>query len=104
MSYNQHFKTQVNRKCWDFPGGPVVSNPPCNAGDSIPGQGTKTPHAKEQLSPCIATPQLRRLRAATIESVPHGSARHNKRSCMPQLTLDAAKQYILKDKEKLTIF
>ena len=31
----------------DFPGGPVVKNPPCNAGDagSIPGQGTKTPQA-----------------------------------------------------------
>ena len=27
----------------DFPGGPVVKNPPCNAGEvgSIPGQGTK---------------------------------------------------------------
>ena len=31
---------------WDFPGGPVVKNSPCNAGDagSIPGQGTKIPH------------------------------------------------------------
>ena len=31
----------------DFLGGPVVKNPPCNAGDagSIPGQGTKTPQA-----------------------------------------------------------
>ena len=38
----------------DFPGSPVVKNPPCNAGDagSIPGQGshrpqvaTKIPHA-----------------------------------------------------------
>ena len=31
----------------DFPGGPVVKNPPSNAGDvgSIPGQGTKMPHA-----------------------------------------------------------
>ena len=28
-------------KVWDFPGGPVVKNPPANAGDmgSIPGQG-----------------------------------------------------------------
>ena len=34
------------------PGGPVVKNPPTNAGDadSIPGQGTKIPHATEQLS------------------------------------------------------
>ena len=31
----------------DFPGGPVVKNPPSNVGDagSIPGQGTKIPHA-----------------------------------------------------------
>ena len=36
----------------DFPGGPVVKNLACNAGDrgSIPGQGTKIPHAAEQLS------------------------------------------------------
>ena len=32
---------------WDFPGGPMVKNPPSNAGDagSIPGRGTKIPHA-----------------------------------------------------------
>ena len=31
----------------DFPGGPVVNNLACNAGDVglIPGQGTKIPHA-----------------------------------------------------------
>ena len=36
----------------DFPGGPVVKNLPSNAGDtgSIPGQGTKIPHAVGQLS------------------------------------------------------
>ena len=36
-----------------FPGGSVVKNPPCNAGDmgSIPGWGTKIPHAMEQISP-----------------------------------------------------
>ena len=35
----------------DSPGGLVVKNPPCNAGDvsSIPGQGTKIPHAIQQL-------------------------------------------------------
>ena len=40
----------------DFPGGPVVKNPPGNAGDtrSITGWGTKIPHA-EQLSPCAET-------------------------------------------------
>ena len=37
----------------DFPGGPVVENSPCSAGDTglIPGQGTKIPHAAEQLGP-----------------------------------------------------
>ena len=41
----------------DFPGGPVVKNLLSNAGDtgSIPGQGTKIPHAMGQLSPCAAT-------------------------------------------------
>jgi len=37
---------------WDFPGGPVVKNLLSIAGDmgSIPGQGTKIPHAEGQLS------------------------------------------------------
>ena len=41
----------------DFPGGPVVKHPPSNAGDqgSIPGQGTKIPHAAGQLSLHTAT-------------------------------------------------
>ena len=31
----------------DFPGGPVIKNPPSNAGDMglIPGRGAKMPHA-----------------------------------------------------------
>ena len=35
----------------------MVKNPPCNAddGDLIPGQGTKIPHAVEQLSPHAGT-------------------------------------------------
>ena len=41
----------------DFPGGPVVKNPPCNAGDMslIPGEGTKILHAAEKLSSLAAT-------------------------------------------------
>ena len=41
----------------NFPDGPVVKNLPSNAADagSIPGQGTKIPHAAEQLSLCAAT-------------------------------------------------
>ena len=48
----------------DFPSGPVVNNPSCNAADvdSVPGQEAKTPHASEQLSPQATTsepaPQL----------------------------------------------
>ena len=43
------------KKNWleDFPGGPVVRNPPSNSGDVglIPGQGTKILYAAGQLSP-----------------------------------------------------
>ena len=41
----------------DYTCGPVLKNPPCNAGDvgSIPGKGTKFPHVAEQLSPGAAT-------------------------------------------------
>ena len=49
-----------NMKYRNFPGGPVVKNPPSNAGDtgSIPGGGTKIPHAAGQLSPCVTTTEL----------------------------------------------
>ena len=41
----------------DFPGGLVIKNPPSNAGHrgSIPGWGTKIPHAAGQLSPRATT-------------------------------------------------
>ena len=44
--------TKITTQVWDKPGGPVVKNSPSNAGDggSVPGQGTKTPHALGQLS------------------------------------------------------
>ena len=44
----------------DFPGGPVVKNPPSNAGDvgSIPGRGTKIPHATGHLSLGATTSEL----------------------------------------------
>ena len=40
-------KNVLNVLLRDFPGGPMVKNLPCNAGDAglIPGQGTKIPHA-----------------------------------------------------------
>ena len=54
---------------WDFPGGPVVKNPPCNARDVglIPSQGTKIPHTMElslraSTAEPAGTPQLESLR------------------------------------------
>ena len=45
------------QRCRDFPGGPVVKNPPSNPEDagSNPGWGTKVPHAAGQLNPGIRT-------------------------------------------------
>ena len=44
----------LNTYLGNFPGGPEVKNLPSTAVDegSIPGEGTKVPHAPEQLSPC----------------------------------------------------
>ena len=58
--FRSHFK---NGHLWDFPGGAVVKNLPPNAGDvgSIPGRGTKIPHAVGQQSPHTATTELTRL-------------------------------------------
>ena len=95
------------RSIGDFPGGPVVKNPPSSAGDlgSIPGRGTKIPHAAGQLSPDTTTTELVRLdnrarvtqtteptcpgaRAPQLEREnPHC----NKRSRMPELRPDTAK-------------
>ena len=62
----------------DFPAGPVVKNPPSNAGDvgSIPGRGPKIPHAVGQLNPCTTTRE---------------PVRRNERSCVLQLRPNAAK-------------
>ena len=57
-------KTKI-QKIWvrNFPGAPVVKNPPYNARDpgSIPVQGTKFPHAVGQLSPHATTTELAHL-------------------------------------------
>ena len=46
---------------WDFPGGPVVKDPPSNVGDMglIPGGGTKIPHAAGQLPRLSALKPMR---------------------------------------------
>ena len=56
---------------WDFPGGPVVKDPPCSAGDagSVPGWRTKMPHTAEQVSPPAMT------RGSALQSkILHGAA------------------------------
>ena len=47
-----NISARLQNEQWAFPGGPVIKNPPANAGDLglIPGQGTKIPHALAQLS------------------------------------------------------
>ena len=47
---------QRTKQSQDFPGGPMVKNLPCNAEDvgSIPGWGTRIPHAVRYLSPDAA--------------------------------------------------
>ena len=64
-----YYKYMLSR---DFPGGPVVKNPPSNAGDvgSIPGRGTKIPHAVGQLSLNATTTEAAcsRARVRQLES------------------------------------
>ena len=56
--------------CLDLDQIETICNPPCNAGDkgSVPGQGTKTPHAVEQLSPCTTATELRHSCPPQLES------------------------------------
>ena len=60
----------------DFPGGPMVENPPSSAGDVglIPGAG-KTPHAEEQGSSCATAtePTLQSKKTHCCEKPAHGS-------------------------------
>ena len=56
---------------WDFPGGPVVENLSCNAGDMglIPCRATKIPHTTEQQSLCTATTEPRHRATEKISHV-----------------------------------
>ena len=106
----------LNKKKRDFPGSPVVKNPPYNAGDagSIPGWVTKIPHAAGQLSLRATTTELTCLneRAHVLQTTEpklpgahapqlekRKPARHNSREACgpqqraraPQLRLNAAK-------------
>ena len=62
----------------DFPDGPVVKNPPSNAGeaDLILGWGTKIPHAREKLNPLTASSEPASWSLlATTEKIPHAAAK-----------------------------
>ena len=73
---------------WDFPGGPAVENPLCYAGDagSIPDQGTKIPHALEQLSPSAPTTEPSHSGTCVSQQI----CTMQQRSCMLQLKSSAA--------------
>ena len=68
---------RINREELEgLPGGPVVKNLLLNAGDkgSIPGQGTKIPHAEGQLSPHAASrekPECQNAPAAMKDPTRH---------------------------------
>ena len=62
------FKLDVLTYCRDFPGGPVLENSLCSAGEVglIPGRGTKRSHAVEQ--PVLV---MQLLSLCTLEPVCH---------------------------------
>ena len=90
---HQYFKINLYK---DFSGGPVVKSLPSNARDmeSIPGPGTKIPHAVEQLSPKAPTTE------PTHSEAVHGNSWEvhtlQQRSLVPQLRSDAAKNKYFK--------
>ena len=77
----------------DAPGGPLAKNRPCGAGHvgTIPGQGTRNPHAAGQLGP----------HTTTAEPVSCSGQSHTtqQRICVPQLRPDTAKQINIKKKK-----
>ena len=67
--YSQRNIIQCQKERRDFPGGPVVQNPPSKTQDvgSILGQGTKIPHAAGQLTKPV--PQLEKPMCCNKDSV-----------------------------------
>ena len=91
LDYNfwafKHFKI---REDWDFPGGPVVKNPPCNAGDAGPVL-VRELRSHMSWSNYIREVQLLRPHSLKPMCCNYWSpftlepAHHNYRACMPQL-------------------
>ena len=97
----------------NFPGGPVVKNPPSNAGDkgSIPGWGTKIPHAIGQLNLCATTREahmLQLLSPCTLQPVLPSKrspcTATSKSPCAPKKTQHSQKLKKKKKKELETSF
>ena len=60
--WSEHIWNVLTSYFGNFPGGPMVKNPSCNAAEA--GSVTKIPHAMGQWSPCALEP-----RAPQLESV-----------------------------------
>ena len=90
LPYAKINSKQIKAKRRGFPGGPVVKNPPSNAGDagSIPGWGTKIPHAAGQLSLCATTTEPTRHNER--EKNPHATTREKPTCCRKQREARAA--------------
>ena len=81
---------RYSRIIWGFSCGPVVKNPPSNAGDMslIPDHGTEIPHAAGQLSLCAATTEevcLQMQRPRALEPGCH----HKREACTAPRSLAA---------------
>ena len=72
------------KQSWDFPGSPVVKSLSSNAGDtgSIPGQGTKIPHAAGQLIPSDRTRE-----GCALQQRPRPTKTHKKTKPVAQTSI-----------------
>ena len=99
-------KQEINLSCEkctprDLPGGPMVKNPPSDAGDmgSIPAWGTKIPCATWQLSVCA---QLESLHAAM--RIQHSQKKNSAFPASESKTVSQRRQRIIARKPPVTFF
>ena len=90
IAYNLN-DIKMNKR--DFPRGPVVKNPPSNAGDEglIPGQGVGFPHTREQLNLSTTTTEPTRSRACAPQQQ---KPRHHHKDPGQPLTTQEEDQYM----------
>ena len=94
LSFLPHLKQEVQTIKYKisykegFPGGPVVKNPSCKAGDtgSIPGWGTKIPYAAGHLSLHVTPTELAPsgTHAPQLQSLSNQRPCHSWKAHMPQ--------------------